>query len=121
MRLWRRHWWRWYRRCRTLPPRFKDKHDNQPKDDQQQQKDALAPARVFLVARRVLEDLDGVLHLHRGLLDVVLDRVEHRALVDDQHREVFEQLCERRYGFGDLCQLPIAGLEVLRGRVCMDE
>lgn len=52
------------------------------------------------------------MHLHSRLLDVVLHAVEERALVDDEHREVLEQLGEVRDRFGDLRQLVVASPEI---------
>ena len=52
--------------------------------------------------------LHSLRDVHARLLDVVLDAVEERALVDNERAEVLEELCELRDRLGDLRQLAVA-------------
>ena len=63
-------------------------------DEQHQEQDTLSPARPVLVPFRLLEDHSGLGNADGGLLDVVLDRIEKGALVDNERGEVFEELSE---------------------------
>lgn len=55
---------------------------------------------------------DGVVHSDSCLLDIVLDAIEERALVDDQNREVLEEVSELCYRCCDLVELSVTGLEM---------
>lgn len=63
-----------------------------------------------------VELADSVRDVHARLLDVVLDAVEQRALVDDERAQVLEQLRQVRDRLGDLAQLAVA-LPQVRGDV----
>lgn len=62
--------------------------------------------------RSDIELLHGLRHLRARLLDVVLHAIEQRALVDDEHAQVLEQLGELRDGFGDLGQFAVARAQI---------
>jgi hypothetical protein len=116
-----------------VPFGFEDEDDNEAEDDQQQQEYAFALSCALLVSIvtyelsvyerddklrsklpcRNFELLDGVLHLHGRLLDIVLDAVEQRALIDNEHREILEQLCKGRDRVGNFGQLLVPSAEVL--------
>lgn len=52
------------------------------------------------------------MHSNSCLLDIVLDAIEERALVDDQNREVLEEVSELCYRCCDLVELSVTGLEM---------
>lgn len=54
-----------------------------------------------------------VLHLHGRLLDIVLDAIQQRALVNDQSGQILEQLGQLCDRFRDFRQLTIADVEIL--------
>ena len=56
--------------------------------------------------------MGGCADVGSGLLDVVLDRVEEGALVDDERGEVLEELGERGDGLCDLGQLAVAAAQI---------
>mmetsp|Transcript_34269 Transcript_34269/g.94644 ORF Transcript_34269/g.94644 Transcript_34269/m.94644 type:complete len:237 (+) Transcript_34269:100-810(+) len=79
-------------------PRLDNQNDDHDKVQGDQQKDALHGPVALGVGLRLLELHIGLLALHHHLIDVVIDAVQDRALLDDQHGQFLEdcvQLVDR--------------------------
>lgn len=88
-----------------MSPRFEYQNQNKPHDDEEQEEDALPSTNVLLVLCCNIQILRSLLHVYRSLFHIVLDRVQNRPLVDDEIRQIFEDLGQRSDRFGDFRNL----------------
>lgn len=79
-----------------MSSRLEYQHEYEPNNNQNQQEDALPPPSVLLIRRCDIELFRRFLHVHDGLLNVVLDTVHQCALVDNHCLQIFEHFGERR-------------------------
>lgn len=102
-----------------MSARLEDEHDDKTEDDEQEEEYTRSPASILLVPgervggntlqsvgcprargvrdlcmiyapRRRVQLLDGFIHLHGRLFDVVFNAVEEGPLINDHRRQVFE-------------------------------
>lgn len=116
-----------------MSPRFEYQNQDKPHDDDEQEEDAFPSPNVLLVPEkgkgpkhslvkstkgikvretkknhelcRDVQILRSLLHVYRRLFHVVLDRVQNRPLVDDEVRQILEDLGQRGDRFGDFRNL----------------
>lgn len=60
------------------------------------------------VLRSHIELSYGFLHLGRHLLDIVVDTIQQSSLINDEIRQILEQVGKLRYAFGDGCDLSVS-------------
>lgn len=82
--------------------------DEQAGDEEDQEKDNLPLGRLLLVARCHLELFLGRLDIRVHALDIVVDAVEHGALVNDHGLEVAEQIRQINDALGDVLDFLLA-------------
>jgi hypothetical protein len=69
-----------------------------------------------MIEKKYLNELDvALLYMHHGLLNVVIDPIEHGALLDDHVLDLLEEVAELEDGFRNFVDFsfPLADLAVI--------
>lgn len=95
-----------------MPFRLQNEDDDETENDEQEKKNALSPACVFLIPSSILQLSYGFLHVNRSLFYIILDAVKKSALVDDESGEILEEFRKSSNAISDFGKLTIPGAKV---------